>query len=246
MAAPAINQAAENPHQHPHRDSQPLSRYGANLALDGVFWGPAVDPRPVYSLLKRLFDCAAGLTIIAVASPLLALIALVVKLCDGGPVFYLHKRVGLRGEEFTCLKFRSMRVGADAVKAQLQSQSQHTDTRSFKIAKDPRITFVGQFLRKTSLDELPQLFNVLEGSMSLVGPRPALPHEVEQYSGEDLRRLEVKPGITCIWQVSGRSNLPFPKQLELDIDYIERRSLALDMLLLVKTVRAVVSAEGAY
>ena len=135
---------------------------------------------------------------------------------------------------------------AEKLLSQLESENSHADNRTFKIPDDPRITGVGRWLRRSSLDELPQFLHVLTGEMSLVGPRPPVPAEVARYNQRDMRRLEVKPGLTCIWQVSGRSRLPFPEQLEMDIDYIKRRSLWLDLVLLVRTIPAVVSADGAY
>jgi len=199
-----------------------------------------------YSTAKRAFDVIVTASALLVLSPLFIAIALVIRLTSRGPAIYKHTRVGLRGQEFTCFKFRSMSINADRLKDELREQNQHEDSRTFKMAHDPRVTPIGRILRKSSFDELPQLFNVLLGDMSLVGPRPPVPSEVEQYSWDDLRRLEVKPGLTCIWQVSGRSNIPFPKQLQMDIEYIERQSLLFDMQLLLRTVPAVLSAKGAY
>ncbi len=201
--------------------------------------------RPAYLFAKRALDIAVSASALLLLSPLLCVIALAIRLTSRGPAIYRHTRVGLKGREFTCFKFRSMADKADQLKDQLREQNQHTDSRTFKMARDPRVTAVGRVLRKSSLDELPQLFNVLLGDMSLVGPRPPVPSEVEQYSWDDLRRLEVTPGLTCIWQVSGRSNIPFPKQLQMDIEYIEQRSLLLDIKLLLQTVPAVLTANGA-
>ncbi|PQO45978.1 glycosyl transferase [Blastopirellula marina] len=201
---------------------------------------------PVYLAAKRAIDVVGSLLAILVATPVMLAAAILIKTCDWGPVFYVHRRVGRGGQEFTCLKFRSMHVNADAALQELMSQNQHSDHRTFKMQDDPRITWIGKWLRKTSLDELPQLFNVLSGQMSLVGPRPPVPSEVSKYSERDLRRLAVKPGLTCIWQVSGRSRIPFPQQLEMDIEYIESRSLWLDLKLLARTVPAVLTADGAY
>jgi lipopolysaccharide/colanic/teichoic acid biosynthesis glycosyltransferase len=202
--------------------------------------------KPLYQIAKRTFDIVATASALLVLSPLLFVIILAIRLTSRGPAIYKHTRVGLRGREFTCYKFRSMSDNADRLKDELREQNQHEDGRTFKMARDPRVTPIGRFLRKSSFDELPQLFNVLLGDMSLVGPRPPVPCEVDQYTWDDLRRLEVKPGLTCIWQVSGRSNVPFPKQLQMDIDYIERQSLLLDLQLLLRTVPAVLSAKGAY
>ncbi|QDU42769.1 putative sugar transferase EpsL [Symmachiella dynata] len=202
--------------------------------------------KALYAFAKRALDVFVTGSAILVLSPLFIAIAVAIRLTSRGPAIYKHTRVGLRGREFTCYKFRSMSVDADRQKDKLREKNQHKDSRTFKMANDPRITPIGRLLRKSSFDELPQLFNVLLGDMSLVGPRPPVPSEVEQYSWDDLRRLEVKPGLTCIWQVSGRSNIPFPKQLQMDIEYIERQSLLFDLQLLLRTVPAVLSAKGAY
>lgn len=199
----------------------------------------------LYFFLKRVMDICGAIFALLVLSPLLLLAALVVKLSDGGPVFYVHRRVGLRGREFTCYKFRTMRVDADRFQEELLHLNSHSDPRTFKIPDDPRITRIGRWLRRTSFDEVPQFWNVLRGEMSLVGPRPPVPKEVDLYSARDLRRLEAKPGLTCIWQVSGRSRLPFPQQLEMDIEYIRKRSLLFDLKLIALTIPAVLSADGA-
>ena len=196
--------------------------------------------------LKRTFDIVFGALLLIVFSPLMLLIAFLIKIRDFGPVFYNTERVGQWVKEFTFYKFRTMRLGADQEKEQLTHLSHLQTPKAFKIKKDPRVTLLGRILRKTSLDELPQLWNVVKGDMSLVGPRPPLPIEVSHYNLEERRRLEVKPGITCIWQVSGRSELSFDKQVELDIQYIESRSLWLDIKLLLKTIPAVLFGKGAY
>jgi lipopolysaccharide/colanic/teichoic acid biosynthesis glycosyltransferase len=139
-----------------------------------------------------------------------------------------------------------MIVDAANYQADLEGWNSHDDSRTFKIPNDPRVTWIGRLMRRSSVDELPQLFNVLLGHMSLVGPRPPVPGEVAQYTPDDMRRLEVKPGLTCLWQISGRSRLPFPEQLRLDLQYVERRSFWLDFKLLVRTIPAVLSADGAY
>ena len=199
-----------------------------------------------YLSVKRLLDLIGSLAVIALLSPVMAVIALLVKLYDGGPVLYRHTRVGHRGREFSCYKFRSMAPDADAVKSTIQELNDHDDHRTFKMRDDPRVTPLGRLLRKTSLDELPQLWNIIAGDMSLVGPRPPVPAEVAVYSPADMERLSVKPGLTCIWQVSGRSHIPFPEQLQMDLEYIENRSLLLDLKLIARTVPAVLSAHGAY
>ncbi len=195
-------------------------------------------------------DVVLSSAMLIVLAPVFALIALAIKLEDGGPVFFFQTRVGKRGRQFRFWKFRSMVVDAEArreaVKAQAEAQQEPVSDRlRFKMRVDPRVTRVGRVLRRFSLDELPQLLNVLTGDMSLVGPRPPIPEEVAQYSPRHLRRLEVEQGITCLWQVSGRNLLSFEQQVELDIEYARRRSLALDVALLARTVPAVLSGRGA-
>jgi len=195
--------------------------------------------------LKRSVDFSASLILLVLLSPLLLLIAVLVKLEDGGPVLFAQTRVGLFGQEFKMFKLRSMCMDAEARLAALASQNQHAQGITFKIKKDPRITRVGRWLRKFSLDELPQLYNVLMGDMSLVGPRPPLPREVQRYKLPDHRRLAALPGITCIWQISGRAEIDFAGQVKLDVNYIERQSFWTDALILLKTVPAVIASKGA-
>lgn len=196
--------------------------------------------------LKRLIDLIAAGTLLLFLWPLFLTIALLIKLTDRGPVFFWQTRVGQYGREFPFPKFRSMLVNAEALKDTLLSQSDLKDSVTFKMKRDPRITWIGRIIRKLSLDELPQLWCVLKGDMSLVGPRPPVPREVAEYTLADRRRLDVIPGLTCIWQVSGRSDIPFPQQVELDVQYIQSRSLWLDIKLLLKTVPAVLLGKGAY
>jgi len=195
--------------------------------------------------LKRTIDFSASLTLLILLSPLLLLIALLVKLEDGGPVLFAQTRVGRFGKEFKMFKLRSMCLDAEARLATVASQNQHGQGITFKIKNDPRITRVGRWLRKFSLDELPQLYNVFIGDMSLVGPRPPLPREVRRYKLPDHRRLAALPGITCIWQISGRSEINFAGQVKLDVDYIERQSFWTDTLILLKTIPAVIASKGA-
>ena len=195
---------------------------------------------------KRALDLIVVAPALLLLSPLLVLIALGIKLEDGGPVLYWQKRVGLNGRVFAFPKFRSMRTDSDAVRQQLEHQNQHGNSLTFKMKNDPRITRVGKLLRRTSMDELPQLLCVLKGDMTLVGPRPPMVSEVERYTLADRRRLSVTPGLTCIWQVSGRSDIPFPKQAAMDVHYIRERSIALDLRLLFATVPAVLLGRGAY
>jgi lipopolysaccharide/colanic/teichoic acid biosynthesis glycosyltransferase len=204
------------------------------------------DVGAVYVFAKRFTDIVGSIVGLVLLSPLIAVFALLIKLSDGGPVFYPHTRVGKWGREFRCMKFRTMVVNADHLKPEIAHLNTHEDDRTFKVPDDPRITRIGRFLRRTSMDELPQLWNVMLGNMSLVGPRPPVPLEVERYDLDDMQRLMVKPGLTCIWQVSGRSRLPFPKQLEMDLAYIQQRNYWLDLKLILQTLPAVLSADGAY
>jgi len=178
-------------------------------------------------------------------TPLFLCVALLICLESPGPVLFSQQRVGLKGRCFRFWKFRSMCTDAEQTKSTLTKQAMSNGVR-FKLKADPRITRVGRFIRKYSIDELPQLWNVLVGDMSLVGPRPALPSEVEAYSFSDKQRLSVTPGITCIWQVSGRSDIPFKQQVSLDVKYKLSQSIWQDIKLLVLTVPAVVFGKGAY
>ena len=196
--------------------------------------------------LKRAIDVVGSLALLITLSPLFFMIGFLIKLTDRGPVLFWQTRVGLWGREFPFPKFRSMVMNAEALKDQLIKENDHGDGVTFKMKKDPRITWIGRFIRHGSMDELPQLWCVLKGDMSLVGPRPPVPREVAQYSLSDRRRLEVIPGLTCIWQVSGRSNIPFPEQVRLDVKYIESHSIWFDLVLLFKTVPAVLLGRGAY
>lgn len=196
--------------------------------------------------VKRASDVSVSLLLLVALSPLLALVALLIKVTDGGPVFFRQTRVGRWGREFAFQKFRSMVVDAEQLKSELLKQNDHGAGVTFKMKKDPRITWIGRIIRKLSVDELPQLWNVLTGDMSLVGPRPPVPAEVSHYSVADRRRLDVTPGLTCIWQVSGRGDIPFPEQVQLDVEYIDNSSLRLDLKLLLKTIPAVLAGRGAY
>jgi exopolysaccharide biosynthesis polyprenyl glycosylphosphotransferase len=195
--------------------------------------------------LKRLIDIIASFLALVLLSPVFGLTAMAIKLSSPGPVFFCQKRIGKWGKAFTMYKFRSMVIDADKIKDQLEDQNE-TGGVTFKMKRDPRITGVGAIIRKLSIDELPQLYNVLKGDMSLVGPRPPLPREVEQYKLTDRRRLDIVPGITCIWQVSGRSDIEFSGQVALDVQYIESLTLWGDLKILLKTIPAVLSGKGAY
>ncbi len=195
---------------------------------------------------KRALDLVGSFAALLVLSPVFLVVAILIKLEDRGPIFFRQIRVGRHGREFGMFKFRSMRVDAEARLKELLAKNEHTNGITFKIKNDPRITRIGRFIRKYSIDELPQFYNVFRGDMSLVGPRPPVPREVALYSLADRRRLAVKPGITCIWQVSGRAGIDFPGQVQLDVRYIESRSLREDIKILLKTVPAVLSGDGAY
>lgn len=201
-------------------------------------------PRKDLSLLIKysLDRCLGGIGLV-VLLPLLALIALLIKLSSRGPVFFRQERCGLNGRKFILYKFRTMVLGAEKLKENLRAANE-MDGPVFKIKNDPRLTGVGKLLRKTSLDELPQLINVVRGEMSLVGPRPPLPSEVKGYRHWQLRRLSMKPGLTCIWQVSGRNKICFEEWMRMDLEYIDRWSLLLDFKLLLKTVPAVILGTG--
>lgn len=194
---------------------------------------------------KRLLDLAVSGLLVLAASPLMLLIAVLIKLDSRGPILFRQDRVGIEGKRFGMLKFRSMVVDAEERLADLAQQNEGHGVL-FKMKNDPRVTRMGRFIRKYSLDELPQLFNILGGSMSLVGPRPPLPREVEAYEHDVRRRLLVKPGLTGLWQVSGRSNLSWQDSVRLDLYYVENWSLAGDLIIILRTVRAVFRGTGAY
>jgi lipopolysaccharide/colanic/teichoic acid biosynthesis glycosyltransferase len=199
------------------------------------------------SLSKRAIDIAIALCALFFLAPLFSLVALLIKVTDGGPAMFWQVRVGKWGKPFAFPKFRSMVVDAEVQRLKLAQNNQHGDAGvTFKMKHDPRITWIGRIIRKTSIDELPQLWCVLKGEMSLVGPRPALVSEVKRYSLDDRRRLDITPGLTCTWQVSGRSEIPFDQQCRLDIEYIEQQSTRHDIKLLLKTIPAVITGKGAY
>jgi lipopolysaccharide/colanic/teichoic acid biosynthesis glycosyltransferase len=211
-----------------------------------------LPPRPwrPYFLAKRCIDVIATLIGLVLLSPLLGLVALLIKLEDGGPVFFKQTRVGEDGRHFPIYKFRSMRPDAEAQRAALlevwKAGKSGGDTVRFKLTDDPRITRVGRWLRRFSIDEMPQLWNVVVGDMTLVGPRPPLPEEVALYGPRERLRLAAPQGLTCLWQVRGRSLIPFDRQVEMDVEYMERRSTLFDLLLLLRTVPAVVGGRGAH
>lgn len=195
--------------------------------------------------LKRVFDIVVSAIALLILALPFAVIAVLIKLEDRGPVFFAQRRVGKWGREFKMYKFRSMCIDAEERLAALLARNHHARGVTFKVKDDPRITKVGRYLRKFSLDEFPQFYNVLIGDMSLVGPRPPVPREVAKYSPADRRRLEVTPGLTCFWQIGGRAEIDFPEQVRLDVQYIESQSFWLDLKILLKTVPAVLLGRGA-
>jgi len=195
-------------------------------------------------LIKGIIDRVLSLTLFVLLSPLFVTVAMVIKMTSRGPVFFKHIRCGVNGRKFVFYKFRTM--VKDAEKRKNEVAGLNVKKIVFKITDDPRITNVGMFLRRTSIDEIPQLLNVLKGDMSFVGPRPPLPEEVELYEDWQRRRLSMKPGLTCLWQVKGRAELDFDKWMELDLEYIDKWSLVFDVKILLKTIPAVLSTKGAY
>ena len=210
----------------------------------GVLSFSSTPPNAEALVIKRGIDLTGSALALLVTSPLLALVAVLVKLEDGGPVFFAQERAGLYGRRFQMYKFRSMAVDAEARKESLAHLNEMSGP-VFKMRDDPRITRVGRWIRRLSIDELPQFYNVLRGEMSLVGPRPPIPLEVARYERWQMRRLSMKPGITCIWQVSGRNEVDFDTWMRLDLEYIDNWSLFLDLKLLMKTVPVVIAGSGA-
>jgi exopolysaccharide biosynthesis polyprenyl glycosylphosphotransferase len=217
----------------------------SELQAESAFAARIPGVRVAYGFWKRVLDIVGSIVLLALLSPLLLVIALIVKFSSPGPIIYKQKRVGKGGVAFPFYKFRSMYKDADKRLAELMGANEK-EGPIFKIKDDPRITPIGKFLRKYSLDELPQLFNVLKGDMSLVGPRPPIPREVEQYDDNAFRRLSVPPGITCLWQICGRSDTSFDEWMALDALYVEQMSFWLDLKILMKTPTAVIRGDGAY
>jgi exopolysaccharide biosynthesis polyprenyl glycosylphosphotransferase len=195
-------------------------------------------------IVKRLADFTMASLALVLCLPLFLLIGMAIKLDSRGPVLFSQTRVGKRGRKFTLYKFRSMTIDAEKAKNDLMHLNEASGP-VFKIRNDPRVTRVGRPLRRFSLDEIPQLINVVVGDMSMVGPRPPLPCEVEKYTAHEWKRLSVQPGITCLWQISGRSDIPFSRWVELDLDYIRQQSLIRDFQILIQTIPAVVCGRGA-
>jgi exopolysaccharide biosynthesis polyprenyl glycosylphosphotransferase len=210
------------------------------------------DPksRRIYDFVKRLMDLLFSMTALVVCAPAFLIIAALVRLGSPGPIFFRQRRVGQFGKEFNFIKFRTMHVSVDSAihkeYVTRLTEGSEKSTAVYKIRMDPRVTPIGRFLRKTSLDELPQFFNVLRGEMSLVGPRPPIPYEVQVYQPWHMRRLIAKPGITGLWQVEGRSRITFDEMVKMDIWYCENRSFWLDLRILLKTPLAIFSVSGAY
>ena len=213
-----------------------------NIQLRMVLWHLTIRSSVCF---KRLMDILLSVIAVILGSPVFLITALLVKVTSPGPIIFSQVRVGRYGRHFKFYKFRSMYIDAEARKAELMNHNESGDGVIFKMKHDPRITPVGRFIRKFSIDELPQLFNVLLGDMSLVGPRPPLPSEVRTYTLEERKRLNITPGITCLWQVSGRSELPFSKQIALDKEYIASRGVWKDFLILLKTIPAILTGKGA-
>lgn len=211
---------------------------------DGYVHFLTVRNKPIQRALKRMIDIAASFSALVVLSPLIVFTAVAVKLTSRGPILFKQERVGLHGRSFYMLKFRSMVQNAEALKAKLATRNEQSGP-VFKMKRDPRITAVGRFIRKYSVDELPQLINILRGDMSIVGPRPPVPSEVAKYEAWQRRRLSVRPGLTCVWQVSGRNEISFEEWMLLDMRYIDHWSLAQDLQLIVKTVPVVLTGRGA-
>lgn len=243
----------------PHHAAALAPLGGPGLAgVPAPGWSPRLTARYYYKkyarlsgrsarrAVKRGVDVAVAAALLVGLLPLFALVAVLIKLTDGGPVLFWQTRVGRWGREFPFPKFRSMVPNAERLLPAVLAHNHHATGVTFKAKNDPRLTWIGRIIRRFSVDELPQLWCVLAGDMTLVGPRPAVPREVAQYTLHDRRRLDVTPGLTCFWQVRGRGDLPFDRQVELDIEYIERQSLFLDLKLLFLTVPAVVTGRGAY
>jgi lipopolysaccharide/colanic/teichoic acid biosynthesis glycosyltransferase len=217
------------------------ARYASTVAVPA----PGRDGSFYQRFGKRIVDLLGATVALILSAPILLLAAVAITIESRGSVLYRSTRVGRNGRPFTFYKLRSMVNGADRHRHHL-SHLNECDGPVFKISRDPRVTVVGRLLRTTSLDELPQLWNVIWGDMSLVGPRPPLPEEVSHYQPWQMRRLEVRPGLTCLWQISGRSRIGFEEWMRLDLEYINRRSFRLDLQILLRTIPAVLSQEGAY
>jgi len=221
-----------------------LEDFKINKKFDNSFITHQTTPTKYISLkIKEAFDILFSAFVLVITSPIMLIITILIKCTDKGPVFFKQERVGQNGRRFVCFKFRSMIPNAESMVEELQHKNE-SDGPTFKIENDPRITKIGKILRKTSLDEFPQFFNVIKGEMSVVGPRPPLLSEVKQYEKYQLRRLSMKPGITCIWQVSGRNSISFKEWMQMDLDYIDKWSIWLDIKIILKTITVVFKANG--
>lgn len=216
-----------------------------NLIREEERFKKQVKTSKIYSFVKRLMDILCSLMGLIVLSPLLLVVSILIKLESEGNVFFAQERVGLYGTTFKMYKFRSMVSNAEELKKKLLEQNEMSGPM-FKMKEDPRVTKVGKFIRKTSIDELPQLVNVLKGDMTLVGPRPSLPNEVMQFEEWMMKRLTVKPGLTCYWQVSGRNDIDFEDWMKLDVKYVDERSLFLDIKLIIKTIGLLLGDKHAH
>jgi lipopolysaccharide/colanic/teichoic acid biosynthesis glycosyltransferase len=222
------------------------TKIASNSGIKGSTFSTFINvPHSTYALtVKKIADIFGALIGIIVLSPALIVITLLIRFTSSGPAVYKQPRVGLRGRQFELYKFRTMVVNADDLRKDLEEQNE-ADGPAFKIKDDPRITKIGGILRKTGLDELPQLFNILKGEMSLIGPRPPLPEETVQYQRWQLRRLSVKPGLSCFWQIKpDRNNIKFEKWMEMDLAYIDNWSLRLDFVILLKTLKTIFQRTG--
>lgn len=227
-----------------HFDAKP-SRINRHLRFYWLCWQVFLV-KYVSPAMKRLLDIIVAGSLLILLAPFFLMVAMAIRIDTVGPPLFFQKRTGKNSKRFNMWKFRSMYQDAEARKEALMKQNEMDGGVLFKMKKDPRITPAGEFIRKFSIDELPQLWNVLKGDMSLVGPRPPIPYEVAQYSAYQRQRLGIQPGITCIWQVSGRSDIPFPQQVEMDLDYINQQSFLFDIALMFKTIPAVLKGRGAY
>lgn len=198
----------------------------------------------IYEFVKRIGDIVLSLLGIIATSPIMIIVSIIIKLEDGGEIIFSQERVGKDGKLFRMYKFRSMKPNAEEIKEKLMNKNEMSGPM-FKIKDDPRITKIGHFIRRTSIDELPQLFNIIKGDMSLVGPRPSLPKEVEQFEPWMLERLKVKPGLTCYWQVGGRNSIDFEDWMKLDVKYVNDRNIFLDMKLILLTFRVLLGDDNA-
>ncbi|MBK1813884.1 sugar transferase [Clostridium sp. YIM B02505] len=206
--------------------------------------GINIKKRSIYTCIKRIIDIVGSFVGLILLSPLILVVSILIKIDSDGAVFFSQERIGLHGKRFKMYKFRSMVINAEELKARLEKLNEMSGPM-FKMKEDPRVTKIGKFIRRTSIDELPQLLNILKGDMSLVGPRPSLPHEVEKFEDWMMERLEVKPGLTCYWQVSGRNDIDFEEWMKLDVKYVRERDLWLDIKLIFKTFKVFLGDEHA-